>query len=349
MTDISTPRVSVVIPARNRAALIGEAIDSVLAQTLTDFELIVVDDGSTDDTVDVVRRYTDERVRWVYNDRTAGIPGARNCGADAANGRFIAVLDSDDRAFPERLACQVEFLEHHEECAIVGAWTTWVDSDGRRTRKIRRRPTHPPDAAALLVFNSSLAQSSVMIRTDVMRRFYYDETFEMSSDYELWARIAQYHGIANLPRILVCQRSHGQRTTRAKQQKIEEVQRAVQRRQLDALGIEYMDEDIRRHQFLPRSARKEGTTDLESLAWAEDWLLRLRRANREVGLYDVGAFDRVIGWAWAAVCYRTLRYHPLQVSRRLLVSPLRAMVPRAIAGQLGMVLAPYGAGWLRRP
>lgn len=348
MNDTSTPRVSVVIPARNRATLIGTAIDSVLTQTFNDFELIVVDDGSTDDTVDVVRRYTDPRIRLVHNDRTPGIPGARNCGAKAANGHYIASLDSDDTAYPERLTRQVDFLDRHENCAVVGSWTNWIDSDGRRLRKIKRRPARAADAAAMLIFNSSLAQPSAMIRTDVMREFYYDEAFAMSSDYELWARMAPHHEMLSLPRVLVCCRNHGKRTTQAKQQQIEAVQRTIQRRQLDRLGIEYTDDDVRRHQFLPRSAKKEGATDLESFAWAEDWLLRLRQANRDVGLYDADAFDRVIGWAWSAVCYRTIRYYPRHVSQCLLASPLRATVPGAIAGQLGMMLSPYRPQWLRR-
>ncbi len=337
MTVHTRPQVSVVIPAHNRAELIGDAIDSVLAQSFEDFELIVVDDASTDDTAGVVKRYADPRVRLVSNANNLGIPGSRNHGIEVAHGAYIASLDSDDYAYPKRLEVQAAFLDANPDCGVVGSWTNWMDASGRLLRhKVKRRPANPDDAAAMLIFNSCLAQPSVMARTDLLRRFRYDEQFDMSEDYELWVRMAPHCRMRSLPRVLVCCRAHGNRSTKANARRIEERQRAIYRPQLDWLGMAYSEADLERHQFLPRSATKEGTTDLESLVWAEDWLLRLQAANARVGLYESRAFERVLGWAWAAVCHRTLRVHPRLGFNHLIRSPLSRLVPSSIITQLRM-------------
>src|SRR5262245_1919419 len=104
---MSTPTVSVVIPVYARAAFVGAAVDSVLAQTFPSFEIVVVDDGSTDRSREIIRAYRDPRVRLICHPHNRGIPAARNTGIDAARGDYVAFLDSDDIAYPNRLARQV--------------------------------------------------------------------------------------------------------------------------------------------------------------------------------------------------------------------------------------------------
>src|SRR5215831_6951377 len=101
-----TPRVSVIIPVYNRAKYVGEAINSILTQSFTNFELLLIDDGSTDESVEIMRSYTDPRIRLVCNERNLGIPKTRNKAIQLARGDYIAILDSDDAALADRLAKQ---------------------------------------------------------------------------------------------------------------------------------------------------------------------------------------------------------------------------------------------------
>ena len=105
--------VSVVIPAYNRERYLADAVDSVLAQTFTDFELLIVDDGSRDRTVEIAKSYRDPRIRLVRHERNRGVAAARNTGVAEARGAYVAFLDSDDVAYPDRLARQVAFLDAH--------------------------------------------------------------------------------------------------------------------------------------------------------------------------------------------------------------------------------------------
>lgn len=336
---MSSPRVSVIIPARNREKYLPTAIDSVLAQTLADFELIVVDDGSADKTPEIIQQYEsqDHRVRWVRNETSLGIPGARNRGISEARGEYCASLDSDDYAYPQRLARQVDFLDRHPDHAVVGSWSIWMQANGRLKRKVRRRPINPDDAVARLIFNSSLTQSSVMARTRVLRENLYDERFVMSSDYELWARLAMHHRLVNLPEVLVCQREHAQRTTRERAGRIVESQHAIYRAQFKRLGVEYTEQDVDRHHVLPRSYHKEGTATAEYLDWAADWLNRLSQANANNGYFPAPAFERVLGWAWAAACMRSvLGNHPTKAIRRFVGSPWFAPAVGALTRQTAL-------------
>ena len=133
-----SPKVTAVIPVYNREKYLRGAIESILAQTFTDFELLVIDDGSTDGSREAIRSYHDPRIRLMCNETNQGIPKTRNRGIQFARGEYLAFLDSDDWAYPERLAKQVAFLDSHPDYAAVGAW---IDVDGRRGPSSSTRQT----------------------------------------------------------------------------------------------------------------------------------------------------------------------------------------------------------------
>src|SRR5262249_35270201 len=141
------PKVTVVIPVYNREKYVRDAIDSILVQTFPDFELLVIDDGSTDRSREVVQSYHDPRIHLVCNGTNLGVPKTRNLGIQLARGEYLAFLDSDDWAYPERLGKQVAFLDSHPDYAAVGAWIAWMDEEGRSLGRIRRKPILPDEIA----------------------------------------------------------------------------------------------------------------------------------------------------------------------------------------------------------
>jgi glycosyltransferase involved in cell wall biosynthesis len=135
------PRVTVLIAEYNAGPFLAAAIDSVLAQTFSDFELMVVDDASTDGSRGIVEGYREPRVRLIVNDRNLGAGGARNRGLAAISSEYVAFLDGDDLCFPQRLARQVAYLDEHLEVAAVGAQARLIDIAGRTIGDVRRPVT----------------------------------------------------------------------------------------------------------------------------------------------------------------------------------------------------------------
>lgn len=328
------PKVTVFVPVYNAARYVGHAVESILAQTFRDFELLVLDDGSTDGSLDTVAGYRDPRIRLERNPANLGIGATRARGLELARGEYLALLDSDDLAHPDRLRQQLAFLESHPDFAVVGTWSRLMDGDGRALpwRTFKKRTVQPLDPGVIdaqLLIRVALRNSSLMARTDVLRAYGYRPNFAQCEDYDLIARVAPHYRLANLPQRLVCVRIHDAQTTRrlkpaAKKTLIGE----IARRQLEALGAAFDDEDLERHYFLlPRTiaGRPSHIPHAAYLDWTEDWLERLRTANAASGRYREPAFSQVLGEIWAIVCWRAWRHGGarLRAWRRFARSPWR--------------------------
>ena len=299
----TSPKVTVVIPVYNREKYVGEAIESILGQTFRDFELLVIDDGSTDRSQEVVRSYHDPRIRLVCNASNEGIPRTRNTGIHLARGEYLAFLDSDDWAYPERLAKQVAFLDGHHNYAAVGTWIIWMDEEGRSLRRIKRKPVLPDEIAAQRLFQQGIENSTSMARTAVLRAYEHREEFDISSDFDLWARIAAHHKLATLPDVLARRRMHSGRITEERAHRVKEGRLAIYATQLRALGVAFTNTDLERH-FLLRSMRKQRfAPDFIYLEWAEKWLLQLQEANQQARCYPEPAFSEMLGRLWLKVCW----------------------------------------------
>jgi glycosyltransferase involved in cell wall biosynthesis len=199
---MSAPRVSVLMPVYNPGRFLSHAVDSVLAQTHRELELIAIDDGSTDGSYERLREYAarDPRVRVFRQPQNLGIVAARNRAFREASSdcRYFALLDSDDVALPDRVARQVAFLEAHPDHALVGGHTLIIDEHGKPLG-IRRYPSSYPEICAVMTRYNPIAQPAVMLRRAVLEQVGpYSDAYPRCQDYELWFRIAAEHPIANL-------------------------------------------------------------------------------------------------------------------------------------------------------
>ena len=189
----------------NGAPWVADAARSVLAQTLGDLELVVVDDGSTDATGDVLAGVSDSRLR-VERREHEGLTRALNHGLRVARAPLVARLDADDVALPERLARQVAFLETHPEIGVLGSAAREVNGDGREVRVVRP----PEDDGALrraLIRRNPMLHSTVTMRRHIVEAVGgYDPRFAVAQDYDLWMRLAGVTRLANLSEALVVRR-----------------------------------------------------------------------------------------------------------------------------------------------
>jgi glycosyltransferase involved in cell wall biosynthesis len=204
---MTNPQVSVVLSVHNGAADLPKAIDTILSQSFADFELIAINNGSSDATAAVLDGLRDPRVRVIHQD-DMGLAAALNRGISLSRGQYIARQDHDDWAKPARLQKQVAFLEAHPDCALVGTRAEiWVGD-----RKTKRTHDHPTDNAALqfeLLFDNPFVHSSVLLRKsalDVVGCYCTDPARQPPEDYELWSRIARRFRVANLPEHLTIYR-----------------------------------------------------------------------------------------------------------------------------------------------
>ncbi len=199
MTD---PAVTVLMPIFNAEAYLEEAIESILAQSYRDMEFLVVNDGSTDRSEEIVRRYRDPRIILVTQPNK-GLVAALERGLQEARGRYIARMDGDDRSSPERIERQVAFLEEHPAVGLVGTGAEiWVG--GARSGREHRHPESDPLLRFELLFDNPFVHSSVMMRRDVLLKTggYRPGDQFFPEDYDLWSRMADVSKVANIPEIL---------------------------------------------------------------------------------------------------------------------------------------------------
>jgi glycosyltransferase involved in cell wall biosynthesis len=208
-----TPRVSVVTPAYNDERYLPEAIESVLRQTYTDFELILVNDGSTDSTGDIIASQRDDRIVAIHNARNLGLSASLNIGFRRARGSLLARLDSDDLAQPHRLARQVAFMDAQPSVGMVGSWFTQIDDNGSPIATVRP-PADPIEVRWRFLFHSPIPPSTAMLRTDGLETpLLHDESLSYAMDYELWCRIARTSLVTTIEEVLVQRRRHAESMT----------------------------------------------------------------------------------------------------------------------------------------
>ncbi|WP_372719112.1 glycosyltransferase family 2 protein [Novipirellula sp.] len=217
MRNDDPPEISVVIPVYNASAYVAEAVESVLSQTFTDWELVAVDDGSSDRSVEILKKFQslDSRVK-VLALAHSGIAGTRNAGIQAAKGEYVAALDNDDIMAPQRLEVQVKFMREHPDFVAVGAAGLLVDADGDPIAE-RYFPCSSDEVESeLLNGRNPLMQSGMMFRRDaVLRVGGYQDDRNFAEDYDLFLRLTEVGRIGNLNEVLMRQRQHISRASAA--------------------------------------------------------------------------------------------------------------------------------------
>ena len=198
------PKVTVLMSAYNSERYLLESIESILSQTFQDFEFLIINDGSTDKTREIILSINNSRIRLVDNEQNIGLTRSLNKGLRLAKGEFIARLDADDISEPERLQRQVDFLEAHSEIALLGTWHKEIDAEGNLVG-MWELPSDSIQIRWALLFYTPFVHSSVMIRKDVVLQKigFYNEAISYSQDYELWARVAKTLPVFSLKERLV--------------------------------------------------------------------------------------------------------------------------------------------------
>jgi len=194
------PLISVILSVYNAEQYLEEAIQSILNQTYKNFEFIIIDDGSKDNSLGIIREYRKRDKRIVVITReNKGLIESLNEGIKAANGKYIARMDADDIAMPNRFEEQIKYMESHEEVVVCGSF---IETFGSK-KMIRKYPISNADIRAYFVFKSPFAHPATMIRTKILTRKMYDNHYTHAEDYKLWMDLMSEGEMYNIPKVLL--------------------------------------------------------------------------------------------------------------------------------------------------
>lgn len=292
------PKVSVVMAVYNGEDFLAEAVQSILLQTLTDFEFVIIDDGSQDHSREIIRAFTDPRIRLLCNEVNRGLAVSLNRGIAEARGEFIARMDHDDISLPHRLERQTLFLNEHPTVGLCGAW---LETFGGPRRHVWRPPSASADIRMQLLFDSSVMHSTVMLRRELFLQhaLTYDESFPCAQDYELWERASRVVEMRNIGEVLVRYRQHMEQTGKTRKELQRECADTVRQRALTALGITPDESELALHTAI---ATGSFTPSVEFLHQTGAWLENLRLVNQKSAYYDNVFFENFIGRKWWGIC-----------------------------------------------
>lgn len=296
----SAPKVTVLLPTYNASRYFRQAIESVLNQTFKDFELLIVDDGSTDDTVEIAKTFGDPRIRIKENPENKGLVRGLNQGLDLARGEYIARMDQDDISLPDRLERQVDFLEKNQGIGICGTWIK-IFSKYKFISLDIKKPLTSEEISCEMIFGNALLHPTVMMRKKFLDKFKlrYRDNYLWAEDYDLWRRACLFFPVVNLPIFGLLYRHHG--SSIGKKYATVQVQsnRSIRQEQLSRLKVNLTSsekltyEQVCELSFIPS---RRFLSDVQEL------FEKIVRANTESKIFDRNVLERKLDERWFAIC-----------------------------------------------
>jgi glycosyltransferase involved in cell wall biosynthesis len=215
-------KISVLMPVYNCELYIKEAIDSILNQTFSNFELLIIDDCSTDKTLGIIKSYSDSRIQIIEKDKNTGLSNSLNYGLQIAKGEYIARMDGDDFSFPQRFEYQIDFLENNPDYVLCGTQFEYINSS-----EVNFVPLENDDIMLEFLIRNTIVHSSVMMRNEVLKHnnLFYVNDNEPAEDYHLWVKLISLGKFKNLEKVLLKYRIHENQVSESSKEK--QIEKAV--------------------------------------------------------------------------------------------------------------------------
>jgi len=294
------PDVTVLLPVYNGERYLRETIESILSQTYRNFEFLVIDDGSTDSSLDIVASFADDRIKILKNEKRLKLSGVLNRGVREATGRYIARMDADDIALPDRLQRQFSYMENHPEIGMCG---TGIEIFGSVTPRKDIYPKTAEEIKAYALFDCPFCHPTVMMRRDFFLKhdLWYDGSYYPTEDYELWVRAIELFPTVNLEEVLLRYRVHDSSMTGSDWDSMDKEAARIIRGILDTLKIKYSEEllDLHRNIGRGRSCR----CSFKQIEQADSWLRQLLEVNKLQKQYDERALTGMLSLVWYRLCF----------------------------------------------
>ena len=296
MIEYSTPLVTVYIPVFNGEKFVVEAVTSVLNQTYTNFELIIVNDGSTDHTLQLLKNLDDNRIKLIDLSENKGNCYAANIALRQARGKYIIRMDADDISFPNRIEEQVVYMESNPEVVLSGASMKLISANSDKS-EVWKYPKSPETAKAAFIFKCGVMQPISIVRTETIHnnQLFYDESNRDSyaEDYDLFYRISKLGKLGNIDKVLLYYRRHESNlTVTTSLDKAKKLRSAIYLTVLKDMGFDEQAIDLDAHLGLRRLLPED--FEPEFVLRIFDWSKKLREMNSKTGYFDQNALDQTL-------------------------------------------------------
>ena len=288
--------ISVVMPTYNtNVSVLREAVDSILAQTFRDFEFLIIDDGSTNESVAYLNTLADPRIRIIRNETNIGVTKSLNIGFREARGKYIARMDSDDISFPERFEKQLAFMESHPDVIVCGSRVkNFTDKllANQRVRVKKEIEDMESYRVRMLFSNPGPNHPTAFFNREMLIRYniYYDEELVYAQDYGMWLTVSQYGRVCKLPEVLLYYRVHTDQISKTHRERQIQCDKMTQRKLLTQLLGNVSEKELDLHYFYSTGYYREAPLTPQCIQWYN----RLIAANEQRRIYDQKKFKQRI-------------------------------------------------------
>ncbi len=299
------------------------AIESILKQTYQNFEFIIIDDCSTDNSLQIIESYSDNRIRIIKNEQNLGITKSLNRGLSVAKGEFVARMDADDISFETRFEKQVEFLRNHPDHIVCGTGVELIGNweTQHTNRFICRTIPKKEEFRIHLLFGNypNIVHPTAMFNRSLLLKhnITYNENYPLAQDYRIWVSCSEVAECANLQETLLFYRVHGKAVSSDKKELQKNIAYQIMQEQLDKLHISLTEEYADIHKdFL--STRKEYNTECKK------WIKTLLKHNKKHNVYNQKLFKKILYKKWTEITYFGIakQKDPLEILKMILSIPI---------------------------
>ena len=290
--------VTVLLPVHNGEKYLRESIKSILRQSHPVNEICIIDDGSNDNTGQIIDEFNDTRIKKLHNPCGMGVAYSLNRGIRETVSDYILRADADDISLPDRVALQVEFMEKNPVIGISGSWIKHI---GLYQGVVERKPVGPDLMKSFLLFDNPLVHPSCIVRRSSIKNnsLWYDPEFTRSEDYDLWERASHFFYLDNIPEPLVKFRVHDDSVTERHGKEMWCQTCDIQNRNLIKLGFSLTEKEKKNHRAISHGEPVNNTYKLHHAAL---WFEKLLEANAKKNIYSQKALQQAIGFVWFRLC-----------------------------------------------
>jgi len=300
---------SVVMPVFNGEKYLEEAINSVLSQTFTDYELLIIDDGSTDSSVKIIQSIKDSRIRLLKNDKNQGVAYTRNVGLKEAKGEYLAWMDCDDLIEPIRLEVQINYLRENSEIGICG---TALTRFGEGKPRVARKFLDSSMIKGALLFYNSLSSATAMYRMKMIReaKLTYNTKLAVAEDYDFFFEASFHFPIKNLDQVLYYYRASETSIMKIyieREQQMFDFHKIIYSKAFDKLEIPNSEQNYKLHYSCSSTKL---ITSIKELKEVFEWLIYLESKNSKIRLYEEKSFNQVLASMFFLICKKSSQIGP---------------------------------------
>lgn len=298
---MKSPKVTVLMPVYNGEKYLRDAIESILKQSFIDFEFLIFNDGSTDDSEKIINSYSDSRIKLINNEKNIGLVNTLNKGLETAIGEYIVRMDCDDVSLKNRLTVQVEFMDRNTNIGASGSYYCRL-LNGKKA--IMDFPLSQDELKCFMLFICPIAHPTAIIRRSVVvkEKLRYRQEYIHSEDYDFWSQLSEFSQLANVSDVLLNYRVHeNQITSNADfaQQRNKTVS-AIRKRQLEKIGIISSSDELNIHNLISDGTKPGLLADLNL---AEEWLKKLISENDKNRILNKNYIEKIIIERWLRMCF----------------------------------------------